>query len=334
MRKIVKAQLALVIILSTFLLLFTSVTGYAKTVTKKQLTAAIMKATSYLDNEYSKSNYKGLLDWPAVALFSAGEDLKSGKWRTKAKSGIVWRKSEVKDGVDFDSERATDYHRTLLGVLASGENPKSFAGRNLITAIKKSQMPNGKFADTINKGGLNLVNSHVWAIISLYAAGEEVPDKDKAFKWLISHQNADGGFSIDTEVRVSDIDMTGMALAAFGSLGKSYKDKNVEKALKYLKSQQLTNGGFQIWGVENPESAASVVQGLIAIGVDPSSKRWTQGSGMNPINFIMSFQLSDGAFKHEKSGEADITATYKCLMAISDFKDRKTVFKKLREKRK
>lgn len=299
--------------------------------TGNQAKKAIDKAVGYLYSYYSEKNFKGLLDWPAVALYDAGEELSGAKW-TEGGNGAEWREKEVEEGIDFDLSRATDYQRTILSVLASGKDPRNFAGKDLVKAVLNSQLPDGKFADTVDQGGGNLVNAHIWGIICLYAEGGKIPNKDSAYKWLVSHQNKDGGFGIAVNSNTSDIDMTGMALAAFGALEKDYKDKYVEKTLKYLSSQQLENGGFQTWGVENPESAAAVVQGLIAVRVDPTSEEWTRKNGSNPVKFILTFQLSDGSFKHTADGEPDLMATCKSLMALADYYNGKSVFKKMREK--
>ncbi len=298
--------------------------------TGNQTKEAIDKAVDYLYSYYSEKNFKGLLDWPAVALYDAGEELSGTKW-TEGGNGAAWREKEVEEGIDFDFSRATDYQRTILSAIASNKDPRNFAGKDLVKAVINSQLSDGKFADTVDQGGGNLVNAHIWGIVCLYADGEKIPNKDNAYKWLVSHQNKDGGFGITVNSNTSDIDMTGMALAAFGVLGKDYEDKYVEKTLKYLSYQQLENGEFQTWGVENPESAAAVVQGLVAVGVNPTSEKWTRKNGSNPVKFILSFQLSDGSFKHTADGEADIMATCKSLMALADYYNGKTVFEKMRE---
>ncbi|MBS3968906.1 MAG: hypothetical protein KGZ94_02190 [Clostridia bacterium] len=55
---------------------------------------------------------------------------------------------------------------------------------------------------------------------------------DKALQWLVDNQSPDGGFSIDTRVKSSTIDMTGMALIAFAALGENQNYSAVKKAIK------------------------------------------------------------------------------------------------------
>ena len=285
----------------------------------KNAKTAMDKTVNYMCDYYLKQRSTGLVDWPAVALKSAGENLKADKWKNKINEAVAGRENEIRNEVDFDARRSTDYQKTILALVSLDRNIRSFSGKDWLKIIQNSQQKNGKFADSVDEGGDNLMNAHVWGIISLSVAGEEIPDKQKAYDWLVRHQNSDGGFGIDVASGASDIDMTGMSLTALGMLGKNEKDKCVQKALNYLGLEQLDNGGFKLWGEENPESASAVVQGLIATGQDPLSEKWNKGEGKNPISFILAFQLPDGSFKHTREGESDMTATSKSLMALGDF---------------
>jgi len=282
-------------------------------------------AAGYINSYYTKNDFKGFLDWPALAVYSVERDSDTRKYER----ALEWKEKEIKEGNDFDSSRSTDSHRSIIGILSAGGNPRDFAGMNLVESILKSQLPNGKFADTIEGKGERLVNAHIWGIISLYSAGEKIPNPKGAYNWLISKQNSDGGFGILTGAK-SDLDMTGMALIAFGALGKSETDENIKKAVEFIKSKQAISGGFEIFGQENPDTAATVVQGLISIGINPVSKKWTKEGGKNMIDFIMAFQLSDGAFSHTHGGEADMLATTRALTALADYYNGKTVFQSLR----
>ncbi len=287
------------------------------------------KVVSFLYNYYRVRDFQGVLDWAAVALFAAGEDLSSGKWSKDGHTPLSWRAQEVKEGKTFHPEKNTDYQRTLLGVLAAGGDPADFAGYDLAGAIKSSQLENGKLADTISKGGEYLINAHIWGIISLFAAGENIPDKQAALEWLKSKQLPDGGFHFDTTIKESETDMTGLALVALAFLGETEEGVPVKKALEYLEQVQLNNGGFANWGTENLESTASVVQGLVALGLDPTGPRWTKPGG-NPITAMLAYQLPDGSFAHLPDGRTDMMATKQALIALSDYLNHESVYRRLR----
>ncbi|MGE5474335.1 MAG: prenyltransferase/squalene oxidase repeat-containing protein [Ignavibacteriales bacterium] len=293
---------------------------------RKNVLVSIKLAKSYINSYYSKNDYKGFLDWPSIAIYSAERE--SAK---KNEKSLEWKEKEIKQGNDFDLSRATDYQRSILGIISAGSNPKAFAGMNLVETVKKSQQVSGKFADTIEGKGERLINSHIWGIVSLYSAGEKVPASDKAYNWLVSKQNSDGGFGIFTGAK-SDLDMTAMALTAFSILGKNSADRNVSRALEFLRSKQTPDGGFEIYGQENPDTASTVVQGLIALEINPVSKGWIKGTDKNMIDFIMSFQLADGGFSHARGGEADMLATARALTALTDYYYSKSVFQVMKER--
>lgn len=275
---------------------------------------------SYLEKNVSQSKYDGMLDWPILALSAVNKDVSTL---------INRREKQIEKEELFSPDRSTDYHRSIIGVVAARKDPRNFAGYNLIENVKKSQLPNGKFGDSIAQGGNYLVNAHVWGIISLYTAGETIPNRDKALKWLVDHQNEDGGYSIDTRVKSSDIDMTGMVLTAFGALGENKDHAAVKKAIEYLNKQQGDQGDFVSWGGTSSESLSQVIQGLIMLGIDPAGPEWSKKNG-NLVTALLTYKKSDGSFSHAAGGKSNIIATYQALAALADYQNGQSIYQKLR----
>lgn len=296
---------------------------------KRDAEIALQKTVRYCYDIFSENAFKSVLDWPAVGLYAAGEDLTGSKWSTDDMNPLRWREREVKNGIMLDS-RSTDYERTILGVVAGGGDPKNFAGKNLIATLEKAQLPNGKFADSVNGQGQFLVNAHMWGIIALYAAGEDIPKQQQAYEWLVQQQKDDGGFVFDIEADESDIDMTAMALIAFAALGKDKDDPEVVKALNFLRKNQQEDGNFSSWGEANSDSCAMVIQGLIALSIDPTGTEWTK-NGKNPVTALLDFQLADGSFSHTPGGKTNDMSTINAMMALADFCNGKSVYTMLHE---
>ncbi|MDI3535277.1 MAG: hypothetical protein PWQ82_1642 [Thermosediminibacterales bacterium] len=295
------------------------ITAFGETKHKK-----LGSTIDYVQDNFQKWD-KVNLDWLSVGLFAAGEDLASQKW-----SLLVSRNDEIRDKLLKAARKTTDIERIILGLLAEGKNPRDYKGRDLIRLLKDTQLPNGKFADSISGKGDYLVNSHIWGIIALHASGENIPNRAEALNWLLNHQNDDGGFSIDTTIDESDVDITGMTLIAFSALGLNKNYPAVKKALKFLKEQQLDTGGFGSWGLDNAEAIAQVVEGLISIGVDPADTEWVK-NGENPIDALLSYQKPDGSFSHLKDESADIMAIQQSLIALSDYYKGESVYERLRK---
>jgi hypothetical protein len=289
-----------------------------------ELPKTIAKTAQFLEKEMLASDYEGIMEWAMIGLYSAGKDVGSF---------AKIREAQIARGEMISEFKNTDYQRSILGVLAAGKNPNVYGNKKLLESVIASQLTNGKFADTLSGKGDRLVNAHIWGIISLYAAGREIPDSEKALQWLVEHQNADGGFSIDTEIKESDIDMTAMAIMAMACLGQDATCAPVQKALAYLKRQQNDDGSFGAWGISTAESCAQVIQALIMLGIDPTGDAWTKNGG-NPLTGLLQFRLDNGAFSHGPERIPNVMATSQALVALVDYYTGQPVYKKLRNDQK
>lgn len=245
---------------------------------------------------YYRNNKTTLNSWAeVVALRSAGVDLRDGSWKLPD-----WKIDEL----DEDSY-ATDYAGTIIGMLAAGQEPTDVGGRNLVQELVDRQRSDGSFGDWLNET--------IWSMIALDTAKAEY-DVSAAVKYLCDQQLADGGFTLyGTE---SDPDMTGMVLIA---LAPHQDIQGVSAVIAYavecLKRLQGESGGFASWGEESAESAAAVIRGLVAVGIDPETMA---KNGNTVLAALMSYQLADKSFSHIKGGGSDPMATCQALTAIGD----------------
>lgn len=278
----------------------------AAAVSSARIGEALEQAKSYL---LKLEKERGVLSpWSYIALAASGENLGGTR---------VWRAGEL---LGSDEELATGemstYCLLVLTLLAAGQDPFNFRGKDLVALIQQAQLPSGKFADNVKTGGENLVNSHIWAVLALKAAGASVPDPEGARRWLASQQHEDGSFYWDARDRkTSDVDSTGMALMALGALGETQESPVVQKAVRYLQTVQKASGGFESWGAENPESCSMVILGLRAVGIDPQDPAFRKPKG-DLVTALLRFQLPDGSFEHIKGGGANEIATHQALLAL------------------
>ncbi len=287
-----------------------------------QIEQAMDKAKSYL---YDLEKDRGPLSpWSYVALAGAGATLDGSAVRHAGE--LLWQDESLQAG-DMSS-----YCLLVFTLLSAGADPCSYHGQNLVQAIQYAQLPDGKFPDNLQSGGEELVNAHVWAVLALTAAGAPVPDREKAIQWLVDRQHADGSFYwYAPDQKTPDVDSTGMALMALGALGVGKDSPAVQKAVAYLQKVQKTNGGFESWGAENPESCSMVIQGLTAVGIDPTGPEFTKPGG-NPVAAMLGFQLPDGSFEHVKGSGPNEMATQQALMALADVVHGNPLFERLRAK--
>lgn len=235
-------------------------------------------------------------DWAAVAAYAACATV------------AVPQLSAAKMTAEIPKLKATtDYARFILALLAEGQDPHQFAGKNFVAALAKAQIQTGldagKFADNIDGTGTDLINSQAWAIIALEDAGGVTYNRAAAAKWLISQQNKDGGFGYSHQYNTSDADDTASAVVALTLLGYGANSTPVAQALAYLKTQQTSDGGFKNGAsTSNADSTGVVTDALEAAGINPLS--WTQKDG-NPVSALLKFyDAKSGGFNYDNTGQS------------------------------
>ena len=232
-------------------------------------------------------------EWGIFALYSSGKDVKNKTLKR----------------VD-DSQVTTDYEAYLMGAVPMGKDVSDYAEK-----IIKSQRENGKFADYIDGTGEDLINTQIWGIISLYTANKENYDKKKALNWLKENQNEDGGFSVFTGMKYSDVDLTAMGLIAYSVLGLDQNSEEVKKASIFIEKN-----------IDKKESCESVAYYILA------KKKLGMKIEKSLYNKLLKYQLRDGSFKHLKKGsKGNYMATWHGLLAMTEYKNKSSVFTRLHD---
>ncbi|WP_125153169.1 prenyltransferase/squalene oxidase repeat-containing protein [Clostridium rectalis] len=323
---------------------------YRKKALKKKVYDASQKTIQYYYDTYKKDEFAGIMDWPALGLYGFGEDISGEVWTVNGKNAAYFREKQIKNGQGLSKTKNTDYQRTIIGITSAKKDPRNFGGINLVKAVKDTMLENGHFADSVEDKrtkkpvGDDLINSQCFGTIALHCAGEPIPNRDKAMRWLEKNQHHDGGFTWDVKnfddkedylKTASDVDMTSAVLMALSILKVDKDYPPVKRALEYLKSHQLDNGGFESWGTENPESAVWAIQALLMYGENPLDKKWEKDKDCNPVTFILKHQLPNGAFTHVLD-EKDMSplynnslTTYECLYGMADIYNEETTYDRL-----
>ncbi len=195
-----------------------------------------------------------------------------------------------------------DLARTILALLGTGADPRDFGGRNLVAALHSHRRANGSY--------LGWPNSTAFAVIALRAA-DSPGGTGESMDWLRKVQNEDGGWGIEVGTR-SDAESTGAVLQAL-----SPGSKAAQRALKYLREAQQSNGGYRVGGsgAINTQATAWAVQGILAVGADPSSfKR----GGKTPLGYIAANQAPDGHYRYSKqSDQTPVWVNGQVLVAVA-----------------
>jgi energy-coupling factor transport system substrate-specific component len=190
--------------------------------------------------------------------------------------------------------------RTVLALEGAGVDPRSFGGRNLVSALLNRRRDDGSYE--------GWPGSTAFAIVALRTAG--ISGLEKSQSWLGGAQNGDGGWG-DTPGAPSNADVTGAAMQAMPS------SQVAKQGLSYLRKHQRDNGGFALGssGGANTQSTAWAVQGMIAVGADPAS---VKTNGRSPLDYINGLQEDDGHFRYSSdSDQTPVWVTGQVLVAAA-----------------
>jgi len=220
--------------------------------------------------------------WAVMAIVAAGDN--PHEW-VRSKSPIEFIKERLKD--ELDKMGAEDYARIILALVYADEDPRNFAGIDLVSRLKSYMKENGQIGDFTYKT--------IWGIIALASVGENV---SMSAEWLKSQQNADGGFSWSVGEE-SDFDDTAAAIQALIAAGEPKDSEVIKKALDYLKTGQNDDGGMRYFGnsASNAASDSWTIQALVAAGINPAE--WVKNN-KSVVDHLLSLQTEEGYFKYTK----------------------------------
>ncbi|MDO8512155.1 MAG: prenyltransferase/squalene oxidase repeat-containing protein [bacterium] len=256
--------------------------------------ATAKKALTFLrDHQENDGSIEGITTsiWSAIA-FGANED----RGETIKRDGASLLSSLLKT----KPESATDIERLILALRATGQNPRNYQGIDYVQLLKTKYHDN-QFGET------TLLNDDIFGILALLAADEPANSSylNDSISTLLKKQNSNGGWE--------NIDLTAATIQAL----RRYKqndgdvniDNNIDKAKKYLKDNQDSNGGFG----ENSATTAWGIQAIIALNEDPTD--WNK-SNKNPITALVSYQNSNGGFGWKTKDDVSAFMTAYAIPAL------------------
>ncbi|MFN8044876.1 MAG: hypothetical protein U0Q08_02305 [Dermatophilaceae bacterium] len=182
----------------------------------------------------------------------------AGTGQTEAAKATAFLAAHVVDYTGFGdpSEVYAGATAKLLNVaIAQGQDPTSFGGHDLVTALTGLLQPSGRFSDKSQWGDYSNVFGQSLAIMGLSRTGGVDP---KAVDFLLLQQCPGGGFSLgqsDTQCSdgsLSDPDATALAVQAIIATRGVTAEAN--SALDYLAGKQAASGGV---GGGGPQTAVN-----------------------------------------------------------------------------
>ena len=265
----------------------------------------VMDIVKWKKSTYNRSENESLIsgDYMDLAATPSGDWFVIGISRLGLKDDYDAYYSKIENIVKerYESEgtlhkvKATEYHRVIFAVLASGGNPQNVAGVNLI----KDGIYDRANVAALDKQG---INGFIFALIAADANAYEFPEnvcdtREDIINGILEKELTNGGFSLTGTAL--DVDVTAMAIQALSN----YYDREdvkcvVDRALLKLSSLQQDDGDFVSYGYANAESTAQVVIALTSLGIDPLTDERFIKNGNTLFDGMMKYRMEDGGFAH------------------------------------
>lgn len=246
----------------------------------------VADALSYLRGEQDTDGSIGsFVDsaWVAMAIAAAGEN--PHDWQVSGNSIVDYLAANA-----GGASSSTDYARMILAIVASGEAPTDFGGRDFVSLLE------GTYDDVTQQiGEAASVNDDAFGIMALVAAGQSSQIVIDSLAFLLANQNGDGGWGY-TVGSDSDVDMTSAVIMALRAAGELSSSAPVVSALAYIKSTQQESGGFLSWGSTNAETDSWAINAIVAGGENPNGTAWSSLADNTPVDDLLTYQQPGGEF--------------------------------------
>lgn len=229
------------------------------------------------DGGFEVSGFAGF-ETPDAILALAEDAQQQEAWnpdQARAAVAAVTRngKSALDAVDDFADGTLTAGQAAKLVVLVAkplGYDPKAFdpqgdGARNLVAVVDA-----GRTAD----GGYGQFNATLYAAIAKKLVDD--PVGGTTVTAVKAGQQASGGWGYtgDAGATDADVDTTSLAIQALVAAGVGATDTTLAKGVRYLVQQQQTDGAWQSFGSDDPNSTSTALFAITAIGENPGQSCW------------------------------------------------------------
>ena len=261
-------------------------------------------------SETARSSASATAD-AVYTLARLGEDPGGKEWTVGGHSALD---TLAQIGPAFARQDAGQAGKVARAVAAAGDNPRSFAGMDLIAIIE------GFYNPATGRYNPDLQYRHSLALEAVARSKEPVPPA--ALDALLESRQPGGGWFWSFNGTASDVDSTGRIMETLAEYGDMHCAPAFLPTVNYLLAQQTAEG----WGVgnvpgpANANSTALAAGGLRTAGYAIDSLRY-QGNGPGVLDSLLAFQETSGAFvyTHETGHEESrLVATLDVLDALAE----------------
>lgn len=302
MLKQMKTALALLLAV-----LMMTIAGLSVAAAEPDITGSIEAAIGYTKDNF-KSDFDPDTGYNTADMWSLLCALSAGKLADPEYAFLIPEYSQE----DISAlSNVTDYSKTIISLLLTGNDPYDYCGTDLVKAL--SDAAKASYADKDWQVSANVIP---YTIIALKLADENC-DVSAHISQLAALKKPDGGYSWDAASQTGDVDTTGPVIVAFSADGSG--EQYISAAAQFIKSTEDENGYFvspggSTWeGVFYPNVANANTQAMGIIGLAAADQMPSDVQ----LNALMSLQTDEGGFVYNTYAEApDYYSTHQAIIAL------------------
>ncbi len=244
------------------------------------------EADGGFSNGFSAGSDYGTTVEVILGVAAAGQDV--SLWKSSA--GLSPLDYVAAQAANGELTTAASLAKALLVAVATGQDPHTFGGHDLVAELTALQDPaTGLYGDTLFQ--------HAYGVLALHNSGQPIPQS--AVTALTSQFSDDGAWALFGGKTPGTADTNTTALVMQALVAAGARDA-AAGALPYLHRMQNDDGGFPYqkpsnWGTDSDaNSTAVILQALYALN-EPLGD-WA-ASGTDPMGALMALWDADsGAF--------------------------------------
>lgn len=262
--------------------------AFAANYNTSKLTSAINKLVSYYKDQTTLNSADDV-----IAVASLKLDVKDYQLSSTFTSSLK----------KIDTKNPGSIGKQIIALNLLGENPKKYNGKNYVTSLEKLVNKDGSVKGSVGSSN----DAHV--LFGLEAASSsKVKTVAKA---LAADQAKDGSYGYTSDGQYhSDLDTTAWVIRALYFANSKTYASTIKKAYKFIESKyEADTGCYSGDAGGNTDTQANVIESYF---VTDSNTLLKGSKENNPIDYLLTFQKSDGSFTGYDSAYATAEAA-RCL---------------------
>ncbi len=210
------------------------------------------------------------------------------------KRAVSYLRKHAEDG----ATRGAYTGRIVAALVAAGQDPRAFAGNDLVAKLDEQYDDSSGAYDAENLF-TNLMGAN-----GAVAAHRELPAK--ALEYIAGNACDGGGFGYENRcAKGPDVDTSAWVINVYAAAGRK-GDAAVASARSYILSVQQDDGGFAFTKDKSTsaDSTGLVLSAIEALGERTTKAPWRQDDGGDPVKALLPLQHPSGGFRFIASSKS------------------------------